>query len=273
MVGNYAHGNVCFLRITVFNLAEFAYFFNDGLKNIGVIVRCFALNGHAKALKTHSGINYLSGKFFERTIGFAVELHEYVVPDFNDLRMALVHQTKSVDFGTLTIGADIDMYFGTRTAGTCVTHFPKIIFLITVNNAVCRQKLRPDFGSFVVTFQFFVFRTLKNGNIQAVFVQFQHFSQVFPCPGDGFFLEIITERPVAEHFEHGVVIGVMSHFFQVVVLAAYTQAFLRVGHAGIFYWVITENNIFELVHSRIGEHQRWVIFYNHGCRRYNFMPV
>ena len=193
MVGYYAHGNVCFLRIAVFNLAEFAYFFNDGLKNIGVIVRSFALNGHTKAFETHSRINYLGGKFFERTIGFAVVLHEYVVPDFNYLRMALVHQTKSVDFGTLTVGADIDMYFGTRTTGTCITHFPEIIFLVAVDNAVCRKKLRPDFGSLVVTFQFFVFRTFKNGYIQAVFVQFQHFGEVFPRPGNGFLLEIIAE--------------------------------------------------------------------------------
>ena len=43
------------------------------------------------------------------------------------------------------------------------------------------------------------------------------------------FLEVIAERPVSEHLEHSVVVGVVSHLFKVVVLTAYTQTLLRVG--------------------------------------------
>ena len=50
-----------------------------------------------------------------------------------------------------------------------------------------------------------------------------------PSPGNGFALEVIAEGPVAEHLEKRVVVGVKPHIFQIIVLAAGTNAFLGVG--------------------------------------------
>ncbi len=94
----------------------------------------------------------------------------------------------------------------------------------------------------------------------------KHVGKVFPGHIYRFLFEIVAERPVAKHFKHCVVIGVVTHFFEVVVLAAHTQTFLRVGNATALGAGVAKNDILELVHSRVGKHQRGVIFDDHRCR-------
>ena len=74
---------------------------------------------------------------------------------------------------------------------------------------------------------------------------------------------------VDQHFEHGVVVRIVSHFFQVIMLSAYTQTFLRVRDSVVFGRVVTQNNIFKLVHPCVGKHQGRVIFYHHRSRGNN----
>ena len=49
----------------------------------------------------------------------------------------------------------------------------------------------------------------------------------FPRPGNGFFLKVIAEGEVAEHFEEGVMARGAAHLLEVVVLAARAHALLR----------------------------------------------
>ena len=125
--------------------------------------------------------------------------------------------------------------------------------------------LQPIAGSLVVTLQSFSLITFENGYIEILWVEFQHIYQVFPCHIDGTLLEIVTEAPVAKHLEHGVMVGVMTHFFQVVVLTANTETFLGVSPTTWFRIAGSQNNIFPLVHTSIGEHQGWVVFDDHRC--------
>ena len=98
-----------------------------------------------------------------------------------------------------------------------------------------------------------------------------HLRQQLPRPLDSLFLEIVAERPVAEHLEHGVMIGVMPHFIEVVVLARYAKTLLRIRHTGVFGRAVAEENILELVHAGVGKHQRRIVLYDHRCRRYDGM--
>ena len=163
------------------------------------------------------------------------------------------------------------MDFGTRTARACITHFPEVIMLISIEDMVFRQELFPVRSGLVVTLQTFFGTAFEHGCIEVFRIQLQHVYQILPCPGDGFFLEVIAKRPVTQHLEHGMVISVMTHFFQVIVFSADTKTFLRVRHSFIFRRVITQNNIFKLVHTRVGKHQRGVIFNHHGSRRHNLV--
>ena len=91
----------------------------------------------------------------------------------------------------------------------------------------------------------------------------QNIYQVFPSHIDGTFLEIVAETPVAQHLKHGVVISIVSHFLQVVVLTANAKAFLCIGSSAWLWLTSAENDVFPLVHSCVGEHQRRVVFDNH----------
>ena len=144
---------------------------------------------------------------------------------------------------------------------------------VAVDDAVFGNVFFPEVVCLDVLAQPVFLGAFEHGHIQAVFVNLEHFGQIFPRPGNGFFLEIIAERPVAQHFEHGVVIGVLTHFFEVVVLAGHAQAFLRVGHAVVHNRRIAQNHVFELVHARIGEHQCRVVFDDHRCRWYDLVVL
>ena len=92
MVSHNTHGNICFLIDAIAYIANVANFSNYRGENIRIVVRCFALNSHTQTFEAHACVDYFGRKFFQRTIRFAVKLHEYVVPDFDYLWMRFVHE-------------------------------------------------------------------------------------------------------------------------------------------------------------------------------------
>ena len=127
----------------------------------------------------------------------------------------------------------------------------------------------PEVVGFGIHFKAVLLISAENGDVEVLLVDMHHFGEEFPSVGNGFFLEVITERPVAEHLEHGVVICIVSHLFQVVVLAAYTQAFLSITDTGIWSIGIAKEDVLELVHAGVGEHQRGVVLHHHGGTGHN----
>ena len=77
---------------------------------------------------------------------------------------------------------------------------------------------------------------LVNRRVKPLRRKFPAFDHQFPGPFDRFLLEVIAEAPVAEHFEKRVVIGVEPDVFEVVMLAAGANAFLRVDDARRIPW-------------------------------------
>ena len=163
------------------------------------------------------------------------------------------------------------MYLGTRTTRACIAHFPEVIMLVTVEDMVFRKVLFPKGSSFIVPFQAFFGATFEYGGIQILRVYLQYIHQIFPCPVDSLFFKVVTERPVTQHLEHGMVVRIVSYFFQVIMFSANAQAFLRVRDSFIFCRVVTQNNIFKLVHPRISKHQCRVIFNYHWSRGHYLM--
>ena len=92
----------------------------------------------------------------------------------------------------------------------------------------------------------------------------EHTDKVFPGIVDSSFLEIIAKTPVTQHLKHRVMVGVMTYFFEVIMLSTHAKTLLRVYPAHVFSRVFcTENNVLPLVHSSIGKHQRGIIFNDH----------
>ena len=130
----------------------------------------------------------------------------------------------------------------------------------------------PYIVSFLVKRHTLFLTTFKHRYVKVFFWYFIYFSQQFPRPANGFFFEVVAKRPVAQHLEHRMVIGVSPYLFEVVVLTRYAQTFLSIYHACVFRFSIAEEKLFKLVHTRVRKHQGRVVFNNHRSRRDDSMP-
>ncbi len=99
----------------------------------------------------------------------------------------------------------------------------------------------------------------EDGRVQAGLVEAPDFGEQLPGPGDRFLLEVVAERPVAEHLEEGVVVGVLADVVEIVVLAAGADALLRVGGPLVGPRAGAEEDVLELVHAGVGEQQRRIV--------------
>ena len=114
----------------------------------------------------------------------------------------------------------------------------------------------PDTVSFVII--------LKDRNPEFFLVQFDDLGEKFPGQPDGLFLEVVSEREVAEHFKEGVVAGGVADVFQVVVLAAGPHATLGCDGPHIVALLFAHEHPFELDHAGIGEQQGGIILGDQG---------
>ena len=209
---------------------ELAYFLKQRTEHICVVVGIFALQSHAQTLESHTGIYHLVGQRMQRTVVMTLVLHEHQVPDFYHLRMVFIDHLRTAYFGAFLVAAQINVNLRARAAGTRFAHFPEVIMPVSVYDVVLGQMFFPQCGSFVITFKAVGGISFKNSGIKAFGIEAQTLNQKFISPVNGISFEIVAKRPVAEHFEHCMVVCVVAHFLQVVVLAAYTQAFLAVGN-------------------------------------------
>jgi hypothetical protein len=90
---------------------------------------------------------------------------------------------------------------------------------------------------------------------EALLVEPEHAGQEFPGPLDRFALEVVAERPVAEHFEERVVARGVADRIEVVVLAARAQAALHVRRAHELELLAAEEHVLELHHAGVREQQ------------------
>ena len=226
VVGNDAHSNVGLFLVAVFLAAEALYLVNHRLENVSVVVGVLALEGTYQTLEPHTGVDNVHRQRLQGTVSLAVELHEHDVPYLYDLWVVLVYQLSSGHLCLLLGGAAVKVYLRTGTAGTGVAHLPEVVVLVTINNMVLADVLAPVACRLVVAGKSFAVVALEYCYVQVLRVEFQYIYKVFPSHIYGAFLEVVAERPVAEHLEHGMVIGVVTYFLQVVVLAADAQTLL-----------------------------------------------
>ena len=246
---------------------------DERLEHVGVVVRALALHHHAETLEAHTGIDVLGFQRLQCAVGLAVELHEHKVPYLNDLRVVLVHKVFAGHLGLLFVGTNVDVYLRAGTARTLVAHLPEVVFLRAAQDAFLADVLLPEVVCLHVHLEALLLVASEDGDIEPVLVYFHHLGEEFPSESDGLFLEVVAERPVAQHLEHRVVVGVVTHLFEVVVLAADAQALLAVGGARPLALLVAKEDILELVHAGVGEHQRRVILDNHRCTRHHVMAL
>ena len=74
------------------NASQLLDFLEERLEHIRIVVGSLVLDDGYKTLKTHTRVDVFRRKRFERTIFFAVELDENVVPDLEYIGVVLVHE-------------------------------------------------------------------------------------------------------------------------------------------------------------------------------------
>ena len=112
-----------------------------------------------------------------------------------------------------------------------------------------------------------------DGDHQPVARQAEFLGDQVPGELDGALLEIVAEREIAEHLEEGVVARGVADIVEVVVLAAGAHAFLRGGGARIGALLEAGEDVLELHHAGIGEHQRRVVARHQRRRRHDRVAV
>ena len=110
-----------------------------------------------------------------------------------------------------------------------------------------------------------------DGGGQLVLRQAEFPGDQVPGKLDGAVLEIVAEREVAEHLEEGVMPRGVADIVEVVVLAAGAHAFLR-GHGALIGPLLQAGeDVLELHHAGIGEHQGRVVARHERRRRHGLV--
>ena len=170
----------------------------------------------------------MTTKRLERAFGVLVVLHENVVPDFD----VLTAVTTGTAVGTALLLAGVDEHFGIRTAGTGRTgRTPPVIFAREAIDALVGNTERlPNFNGLLVsrnvTRLTFNTLTLKYGYRKLIGRKAELRRKELVTPADRLLLEVIVERPVAEHFKKRKVGGVTDR-----IDIARTDTLLNVGKA------------------------------------------
>src|SRR4029077_10938339 len=169
---------------------------------------------------------------------------------------------------------------GTTRPG--VAHHPKVIFPIAVDDMDFRIEAsvleggRPIGVGLLVKGPRITLSWPVNSGVETLRRKLPALNQEFPGPLNRLFLEVVSETPVAEHFEESVMIGIETNIIEVVVLTARPDAFLGVGRPGRRErrFFLAEKIGYKLIHARIRKKQIWSAR-KQACRRHDdvlFLP-
>jgi hypothetical protein len=122
----------------------------------------------------------------------------------------------------------------------------------------------PDLGGFVVRGYRFVPREDSDGEEGGIDPEPPGRREEFPAHGDRLFLEVISQRPVAEHLEEGQV-AFVPHCIDI----ACPDAFLEIDEPLPARMRFAEDIGDEGMHPRRGEEDRRIVFWNEGFPRNN----
>ena len=140
-----------------------------------------------------------------------------------------------------------------RPARAGVAHRPEVVRRVDADDPVIAQPgdLLPQLHGLVVG--------VVDGDQQLVGGKAVFTGDEVPRVLDRDILEVVAEGEIAEHFEKGVVARGIADVFEVVVLTARADALLRGDGPLIGALLLPEEQVLELHHPGVGEHERRVV--------------
>ena len=168
------------------------------------------------------------------------------------------------------------MEFRAGATGAGLTHHPEVVLFVSVNDVDGRIeagsfKFRsPEAPCLLVAGGGVAGCGVVDGRVEAGCREFPAVNDQFPCPVDGFLFKIVTKRPIPEHFEECVVVGIEADIIEIIVFPSGADAFLSIGSAQVrtgdgsrplrcVRRFLSQEEGNELVHARIREKQVWRI--------------
>ena len=216
------------------------------LEQVGLVIVMRALQDRSNALQPHAGIDGGPGQVDPLLGRDLLELHEHQVPDLDETVSVLIGaagraacHVRPVIVENLRAGA----------AGAGLAHGPEIVRGRDAYDALFGQPCDPapePVGLVVLG---------EDRDHEALFRQAVVLRDQPPGEFDGALLEVVAEREVAQHLEEGVMARGVADVVEVVVLAARAHAFLGGGGTPIRPGLGAGEDVLELHHAGVGEHQ------------------
>ncbi len=97
---------------------------NQLLEQVDLVIGVYALQYGGDALQTHAGIDRRFGQRMHHTRFIAVELHEDVVPDFDETVAVFIGRARRP---ARNMRAVVVENLGTGAAGACIAHHPEVV--------------------------------------------------------------------------------------------------------------------------------------------------
>ena len=242
----------------------------DRREEVRVVVGRDLLEDAGQALEAHPGID-TGERQRDAAVGLLVELHEHEVPDLEPARAGLAVVRDALrPLGELRAAVEMDL--AARPARAGLGHPPEVLVVALVDVAPARHPLgreadlvAPDVpGDLVVG--------VGRGR-EPVGRDPELPGQQIPGEVDRLALEVVAERPVAEHLEEGVVAGRPPDLLEVVVLARHPQAALVVDRPRVGARLRPDQDVLELDHPRVGEEERRVAGRDEAGARHGGVPA
>ena len=237
--------------------------FDDGLEEVRLKVGADLLAHRREALEPHAGVyaRFRQRREFARLV--AVILHEHQVPDLKIPVAVAPHGTTRLSAGNFFTLVDQD--FGAGTAGTGISHGPKIVFFSQPDDSVrlYAGDFLPKLEGLVVVF--------IDRDPEFVLREFHDRGQELPGKSNSVFFEVVAEGEIPEHLEKRMMPGSMPHVLEVVVFAAGADALLACHRTLVVARFLPQKKPFELHHPRVGEQQRRIVLRHKGRTRHDLM--
>jgi hypothetical protein len=239
---------------------------DDGLEDVGLEVRVDALEDGAEALEAGTGVDVLLGQRREDPAVLPVELGEDEVPDLDVAVAAAGDVAVGRPAAVLRAEVVVDLAAGPAGAVGALggrARGPEVVGLAQALDLPGGEAdlVGPDVERLVVV--------LVDGDRELVGGDVHLLVHELPGPGDGFALEVVAEREVAEHLEERVVARGPPHAFQV----ARPEALLRRGRPLEGEGAAPQEHVLELVHPRAREEERGVVRRDERVARVDGVPL
>ena len=237
---------------------------DDRAEEVDLVIVVGALQHGGDALEPHAGVDGGARQVDALAAGLLLKLHEHQVPDLDEAVAVGVGRAGRAAGNVRPVVVED---FGAGSARAEVAHLPEIVGAGDAGDLALGEPrdLLPEIERLVVIDE--------DGDHQAIDRQAEFLGDQIPGELDGAILEIVAEREVAEHLEEGVMARGVADIVEVVVLAAGAHAFLRRGRAHIGALLQAGEDVLELHHAGIGEHQRRIISRHKGRRRHDLVAV